>query len=95
MWNILLMCSRYIDKLSHNYITFLNYVRYAQQVMYFNITIHQIGLSLLKAAESKMSNPHDQACVLEKRQMLYDPELHLREDRKTRAIKSKPELFKD
>lgn len=94
MWNILLMCSRYSDKLSHNCITFLNHVRYSQQVVYFNITIHQIGLSLLKPAESKMSNLHDQASVLEERQVLNHPELHLREARKTRAIKSKPEFFK-
>lgn len=69
MQYILLTCSRYADKPSHNYIVFLNYARYSHQVVYFNITIHQIGLSLLKAAESKMSNLHDQAFVLEERQM--------------------------
>lgn len=41
-----------------------------------------------------MSNLHDQASVLEERQVLNDPELHLREARKTRTIKSKPEFFK-
>lgn len=89
MRNILLMCSRYADKPSHNYITFLNCIRYSQQVVYFNITIHQIGLSLLKAAESKMSNLHDQAFVLEERQVLHDPELHLGEASRTRTIKKK------
>lgn len=56
MWNNLLMCSRYADKLSHNYITFLNHVRYSQQIVHFNIIIHQSCLSLLKAVESNISN---------------------------------------
>lgn len=89
MQNILLRCSRYADKPSHNYIIFLSYERYSQQVVCFNITIHQIGLSWLKAAESKMSNLHDQDFVLEERQTLNELELHLGEASRTRTIKKK------
>lgn len=86
MQNIFLMCSRYADKPSSKYIIFLNY---SPQVVYFNTTIHQIGLSWLKAAGSKMSNQHDQAFVLEERQVLNDPKLHFREASRKRTIKKK------
>lgn len=41
------------------------------------------SLSLLKEAEIEMLNPQEQSSDLEERQMLNDPELQLKEARKT------------